>query len=257
MLLNADTKNRGKRLKDKVAIVTGAAQGIGWGIATCMAKEGANVVVADLNEEVGEKTAQELKKLGSDAMFMKVNVKNKDDIDNCVEKTLEKYDYLDIYVNNAGIDRPAFLHKMTLEQWQEVIDVILTGAFLGHQAAAKPMVKQHYGKIITIGSIAWKMGNMGQANYCAAKAGLVGLLHSLALELGPHNINVNLITPGPVDTPMTAAVPEKVKNQVIMQIPLKKYGKPEDIGWVATFLASNDAHYIHGEITQVSAGFAQ
>jgi 3-oxoacyl-[acyl-carrier protein] reductase len=255
VLLNADTQYRGKRLKDKVAIITGAGQGIGWGIATCMAKEGAHIVVADIKEETGLKTVEELKALGSDALFVKTDVKKKEDIDACVEKTLDKYDYLDIYVHNAGIDRPAFLHRMTLEQWHEVIDVHLTGDFLGIQAASRPMVKQRYGKIITIGSLAWKIGNQGQANYCAAKAGQVGLLHSAALELGRYNINVNMIIVGYVETPLLAHVPEKVKDQARQLITLGKLGKPEDIGWVATFLASEDAHYITGETIQASAGW--
>ena len=257
MLLNADIKYRGQRLKGKSAIVIGSAMGIGWGVATCMAKEGANIVVADINEEKGQETVEELKALGSDAMFVKVDCKSKEDIDNCVELTLQKFDYLDIYVHNAGIDRPNFLHRMTLEQWHEVLNVHLTGAFLGYQAASKPMVKQRYGKIINIGSIAWKRGNPAQANYCAAKGGQVGLLHGVSLELAKYNINCNLITPGFVDTPMVSAVPAHVKEQGRLEIPMLKIGKPEDIGWVATFLASDDAHYIHGEIIQTSAGWYQ
>lgn len=257
MLLNADTKFRGKRLQGKSAIVIGAAMGIGWGIATCMAKEGANVTVADINEEKGKETVEELKALGSDAMFVKVDCSKKEDIDNCVELTLKKHDYLDIYVHNAGIDRPNFLHRMTLEQWHEVIDVHLTGAWLGYKAASKPMVKQQYGKIITIGSVAWKRGNPAQTNYCAAKGGQVGLLHGASLELAKYGINCNMITPGFIDTPMVAAVPEHVKEAGRQEIPMKKLGKPEDIGWVAAFLASNDANYIHGEVVQVSAGWYQ
>jgi 3-oxoacyl-[acyl-carrier protein] reductase len=256
VLLNADTRHRGNRLKDRVAIVTGAGQGIGWGIATCMAKEGAHVVVAEVNEETGEKVAEELKALGSDAMFVKTDVKKKEDIDACVEKTLDKFDYLDIYVHNAGIDRPSFLHRMTLEQWHEVLDVHLTGGFLGMQAASRPMVKQRYGKFITIGSLAWKIGNPGQTNYCAAKGGQVGLTHAAAVELGRYNINVNMIIPGYVQTPLLAHVPEEALDQARKLVTLDgKLGKPEDIGWVAVFLASEDAHYIHGELVQVSAGW--
>jgi 3-oxoacyl-[acyl-carrier protein] reductase len=257
MLLNADINTRGQRLKGKSAIVIGAAMGIGWGIATCFAKEGANVVVADINEEVGQKTVNELKALGSDAVFCKVDAKSKTDIENVVELALDRWDYLDIYCHNAGIDRPAYIHRMTEQQWHEVIDVHLTGSFLGFQAASKPMVKQRYGKIMMIGSIAWKRGNLAQANYCAAKGGQVGLLHCMALELGKYNINCNMITPGAVDTPLVAGVPQWVKDKAAQEFPMPKYGKPEDIGWVAAFLASDDAHYITGEIVQVSAGWYQ
>lgn len=257
MLLNADTIHRGQRLKGKSAIVIGSAMGIGWGIAVCMAKEGANVVVADINEEKGRQTAEELKALGSDAMFVKVDCSRQEDIENVVEQALRKYDYLDIYVHNAGIDRPNFLHRMTLEQWHQVINVHLTGNFLGYKFASKPMVKQNYGKFITIGSIAWKRGNPAQANYCASKGGQVGLLHGVALELAKYNINCNMITPGFVETPMVAAVPAHVKERGRMEIPMQKLGKPEDIGWVAAFLASDDANYIHGEVVQTSAGWYQ
>lgn len=257
MILSPDVMRRGQRLKGKSAIVIGSAMGIGWGIATCMAKEGANVVVADINEEKGKQTVEELKALGSDAMFCKVDCSKKEDIDACVEATLQKYDYLDIYVHNAGIDRPNYLHKMTLDQWHQVINVHLTGAFLGYKAASAPMVRQNYGKIITIGSIAWKRGNLAQANYCAAKGGQVGLLHGVSLELGKYNINCNMITPGYVNTPMVASTPEYAKEQARMEIPMQKLGEPEDIGMVAAFLCSDDAHYIHGEVIQVSAGWYQ
>lgn len=241
------------RLENKIAIVTGAGQGIGKGIALCLAEEGAHVVVADVNVKTATNTAMEIKKLGRNALPISTDVSIQDDVQTLINTTVKEFGQLDILVNNAGINRDAMLHKMTMEQWNQVIAVNLTGTFMCMQAAAKLMRERNYGRIINIASASW-LGNIGQANYAASKAGVVGLTKTAARELAKKNITVNAICPGFIETDMTRGVPEKVWDIMVSKIPMGKVGVPRDVGNVVAFLASDDASYITAEVINVGGG---
>lgn len=240
-------------LTGKVAIVTGAARGIGKGIADKLASLGAHVIVSDYNEEGAKKAAEDIKSKGFSAEAYTCNVADKDESKQLVEEVVKKHGKLDILVNNAGINRDAMLHKMTHEQWDEVIAVNLTGVFNMMQPASKIMREQEYGRIINISSASW-LGNIGQANYAAAKAGVVGITKTAARELAKKNVTVNAICPGFIDTDMTRGVPEKVWDIMVSKIPMGKPGKPEDVANCIAFLASDQASYITGEVINVGGG---
>ena len=191
--------------------------------------------------------------MGRRALVVKTDVSKKDSVQAMVDQTLQEFGRLDILVNNAGITRDALLHKMTEEQWDAVIAVNLKGVFLCSQAASRPMVEQQYGKIINISSRGM-LGNIGQANYSASKAGVAGLTRTLALELARYNINVNAVAPGFIDTPMTQAIPDKVKEKFISSIPLRRIGQPRDIANVVAFLATEEASYVTGQVIFVCGG---
>lgn len=240
-------------LTGKVAIVTGAARGIGKGIADKLASLGAHVIVSDYNEEGAKKAAEDIQSIGFSAEAYSCNVADKDESRQLVEEVVKKHGKLDILVNNAGINRDAMLHKMTHEQWDEVIAVNLTGVFNMMQPASKIMREQEYGRIINISSASW-LGNIGQANYAAAKAGVVGITKTAARELAKKNVTVNAICPGFIDTDMTRGVPEKVWDIMVSKIPMGKPGKPEDVANCIAFLASDQASYITGEVINVGGG---
>ena len=242
------------RLSEKVAIITGAANGLGFAAAERFASEGASVAIADFNESIGKEKAQELRDKGYQVAFFQVDVANQDSVNRMVQEVLDTFGTIDILVNNAGITRDAMLAKMTLENFQKVIDVNLTGVFLCTHAVLPTMIAQGSGKIISTSSVSGIYGNVGQTNYAAAKAGIVGMTKSWAKELGRKGINVNAVAPGFIETNMTAAVPEKILEQLKATIPLGHLGKPEDIANAYLYLASNESDYVNGTVLHVDGG---
>jgi len=248
-------------LKGKVAVITGSRRGIGRAIAEAMAKAGANVVISDIDQTDCEKTAQEIKeKYGQDTLAVKTDVAKKEEVDNLIRKTVDKFGKIDILVNNAGIAPFKPFIDLTEEDWDKVLDINLKGCFLCAQAAAKEMIKNKYGKIINIASVA--MGQMGigfpnLAHYCASKGGIAGLTEELTLELTPQGINVNAIAPGVIETPMTKNLltDETTKKGILARLPKGRLGQPEDIANAAVFLASDDADYICGAVLVIDGGW--
>jgi len=241
------------RLQGKVAIVTGAGRGLGKGIALKLAQEGAKVVVNDIVADNAKSTVAEIIANQGDAITIIGSIANLDDVVKIFDETLNAFGKIDIVVNNAGINRDAMLHKMTLDQWNEVISVNLNGTFYMTQMAAKLMREQESGRIINIASASW-LGNVGQANYAASKAGIVGLTKTAARELARKNVTCNAICPGFIETDMTRSVPENVWNLMISKIPAGHAGKPEDVANLVAFLASDEASYITGEVINVGGG---
>ena len=240
--------------KGKVAIVTGASRGIGRSIALALAAEGARIVAVDLGTEETEAFVAELKAKGTEALAVVGNVTVAADAERMVEAAVETFGRVDILVNNAGITRDALLLRMKDEDWDAVLSVNLKGAFLCSRAAAKVMSKQRYGRIVNIASIVGQMGNAGQANYCASKAGLIGLTKSNARELARRNLTVNAVAPGFIATAMTEVLPEKVKEELLAQIPLERLGSAEDIAHAVLFLAAERSGYITGQVIGVNGG---
>ncbi len=238
----------------KVAVVTGAAQGIGKAIATKLAQDGANVVVSDINIELAEKTAQELEALGVEALAVKSDVSKAQDVAALMEATLDRFGTIDYLVNNAGITRDNLAIRMSENEWDMVININLKGVFLCSQQAAKIMMKKRSGSIVNIASVSGILGTAGQANYASSKAGVIALTKTLARELGPRNITVNAIAPGFIITEMTDKLPDKVKEEYLKQIPLKRGGTPEDVANAVAFLVSPAASYITGTTIIVSGG---
>jgi 3-oxoacyl-[acyl-carrier protein] reductase/2-hydroxycyclohexanecarboxyl-CoA dehydrogenase len=238
-------------LTGKVAIVTGAGRGIGEGIARKLAKEGAVVVCADVNEGDATTVASSLSPAGLGA---RLDVSMATECDALVKDVHERYGRLDILVNNAGINRDAMLHKMTDEQWHQVIAVDLTGVFFMTRAASRIMRAAGSGRIVNISSASW-MGNIGQANYAAAKAGVVGLSRTAAKELARSQVTVNAICPGFIDTVMTRGIPEAIREQQVAKIPLGRAGQPADVAAFVAFLASDEAGYVTGEVINVGGGY--
>lgn len=242
------------RLKDKVAIITGGANGIGRETAITFAKEGAKIVVADFDEVSGEELVDLLHKQGAEAHFQQVDVSKHESVLQMVEGAIKAFGKIDILINNAGITRDAMLKKLTVEQWQQVIDVNLSGVFYCTQAVIPYMLEQESGKIINTSSIVGINGNVGQTNYAATKAGLIGMTKTWAKELGRKGINVNAVAPGFIETSMVATVPEKVMNQLIEKVPLQRLGKPSDIANAYLYLASTESDYVNGTVLQVDGG---
>ncbi len=241
------------RLKDRVALITGAGRGIGEAIARRFAAEGAIVVATDIMEENVKKLAAELNADGFRSMGVPIDVTSKSDVEAMVEKVVGTYGRLDILINNAAINRDALTKKMTEEQWDAVININLKGSFLCAKAAAEPMMEQKYGKINNTASIG-ALGNIGQANYAASKCGVIGLTSTLALELAKYNINVNCVAPGGTETAMTAGIPDTVRQKIIETIPLKRFAKPEEIADLHLFLASDEASFITGQVIFCDGG---
>ncbi|MRH43648.1 3-oxoacyl-ACP reductase FabG [Aquibacillus halophilus] len=242
------------RLEGKVAIITGAANGIGLQAAKTFAIEGAKVIIADFDEAVGRKRQEELSQSGYEVMFIQVDVSNRDSVDQMVDKVIDQHGKVDILINNAGITRDAMLSKMTVEQFQQVINVNLTGVFHCTQAVLPQMVEQGKGKIINTSSVSGTYGNVGQTNYAAAKAGIIGMTKTWAKELGRKGINVNAVAPGFTETAMVTDVPDKVIDQMKSQIPMGRLGKPEDIANAYLFLSSNESDYVNGHVLHVDGG---
>lgn len=243
-------------LKDKVAIVTGGARGIGREICLSFAKEGANIAVCDVNAEALSQIEKEIQALDRDVFSQIVDVTNPEQVELFVQNTVNKFSRIDILVNNAGITRDGFLMRMALEDWDTVLNVNLRSAFCLTKAVSKYMMKQRDGRIINMASIIGLIGNAGQANYAASKGGLIAFTKSVAKELAPRNIRVNAIAPGFIQTDMTAKLPEEVKNQMMSQIPLAKFGTTEDVAKACVFLASDASSYITGQVLSVNGGMA-
>ena len=242
------------RLKGKVAIVTGAGRGIGKAIAVKLAEEGACVVLADLVYENAEQAAEELLNLGYEALPYEANSADLEMVEKMFADIIAEKGTVDIVVNNAGINRDVMLHKMDKKQWDDVINVNLTGVFYGTQQAAKWMRDKGYGRIINISSEGMH-GNVGQANYAAAKAGVVGLTKTAAKELAKKGVTANAVCPGFIETEMTKGIPEKAWDIMVSKIPMGYVGKPVEVANLVAFLASDEAGYITGEVIRVGGGF--
>ena len=242
------------RLKDKVAIITGAANGIGLAAAEKLAGEGAVVAMADYDADTGITRAQELKGKGLQVEFFQVNVADRQSIDNMAEAVKRAFGKINILINNAGITRDGMLAKLSADDFQAVMDVNLAGVFHCTQAVLPFMLEQGSGRIINTSSVSGVYGNVGQTNYAAAKAGVVGMTRTWAKELGRKGINVNAVAPGFISTSMTAKVPEKVIGQMQGMVPLGRLGKPEDIANAYLFLASDESDYVNGTVLHVDGG---
>lgn len=246
----------GKRLEGKVAVITGSARGIGYTIAELFAREGANIVLSDVNEVALKEAQAKIAALGVGALGVKVDVTNESQVEELFKKTVDKFGKIDILVNNAGITKDGLLIRMSEADWDSVLSVNLKGAFLCTRAAAKVMMKQRSGKIVNMASIIGITGNPGQANYSASKGGLIAFTKTAAKELAPRNINVNAIAPGFIKTEMTDKLPETIKKAMQEKIPLNRFGETTDVARAALFLASEDSGYITGCTIQVDGGMA-
>jgi 3-oxoacyl-[acyl-carrier protein] reductase len=244
-----------KRLLNKIAIVTGGAQGIGKSIVRKLASEGANCVVVDVDIQNAENTAKEVREeFNVETLVFKVDVSNFQEVQNCVDETFKKFGRIDILVNNAGITKDNLILKMTEEEWDKVLDINLKGCFNFIKAVSKYMLKQRSGRIINIASVVGLMGNPGQANYSASKGGLIALTKTVAKEFASRNILVNAVAPGYIKTKMTEALTEEQKKKLQEYIPLNRLGEPEDVANAVWFLSIEESSYITGQVISVNGG---
>ena len=241
-------------LAGRVALVTGAAQGIGKAISLLLAKHGADIVVSDVLLEKATETAKEIETLGRKAMAVRVDVSKLGDVDQMVEGVLKQFGKIDILVNNAGITRDKLILRMSEEDWDAVLNVNLKGTFNCTRAVVRHMAKQRYGKIVSIASVTGEMGNAGQVNYAASKAGVIGLTKTIAREFAQRGINVNAIAPGYIQTPMTDVLSDKVKEDLKRLIPMDRLGQPGDVAEAVLFLVSDRSSYITGHVLNVNGG---
>ncbi len=244
----------GMMLKDNVAIVTGSGRGIGRAIATMLMQNGASIVISDINEELCNKTAQELSAEGGKVIAVPCNVTNTESIEKMVEAVMAQLGRVDILVNNAGITRDDLFMRMSEEHWQAVIDTNLSSAFKVTKPILRVMSKQRYGRIINIASTTGVHGNPGQVNYAAAKAGLIGFTKTVALEYASRNITANAVAPGFIDTDMTKALGEKIISKFVERIPAGRMGSPEDIANAVMFFAGPASGYVTGTVMEVNGG---
>jgi 3-oxoacyl-[acyl-carrier protein] reductase len=243
------------RLQNRVAIITGGARGIGKAAAEVFCKEGAKVIIWDLLD-VGEATAQALKAQGFSCEFQKISTTNVEAIETAVKDIAVRYGKIDILINNAGITRDKTLQKMTHQEWQQVVDVNMTGVFNCTKAVVPQMIEQKYGRIICTSSVVGVHGNFGQTNYAATKAGVIAMCRTWAKELGKHNITSNAVAPGFIRTDMTDAMPEEVRQATINTIPIRRMGEGIDIAYAYLFLASEEASFVNGQVIGVNGGQA-
>jgi 3-oxoacyl-[acyl-carrier protein] reductase len=241
-------------LENKIALVTGAARGIGQAIALQLAADGADLALCDVKAEWLEDTAAKVKALGRRAEAYAMDVANGAAVGEAVAKILADFGRIDVLVNNAGITRDTLLMRMSEEDWDAVLDINLKGAFLVTKAVVKPMMKQRSGAIVNIASVVGIMGNPGQANYTASKAGLIALTKTTAKELGSRNVRVNAVAPGFIRTAMTDKLAEPVKDAMLKMVPLGRLGEPEDVAKAVAFLASDAAAYVNGQTLAVCGG---
>ena len=242
------------RLKDRVALVTGGAQGIGRQICLTFANEGADIVIGDVNLAQAKKTKAEIEAMGRNAEAEELDVTDYSKVENTINKILDKFKKIDILVNNAGITRDNLILRMNETEWEAVIKVNLTGTFNCTKAVSRVMLKQRAGKIINVASIIGLIGNAGQANYSASKAGIIALTKTTAKELASRNINVNAVAPGFIQTQMTEKLPQEIKARMLGEIPLGRFGNPEDVARTCLFLASKEADYVTGQTIIVDGG---
>ncbi len=238
-------------IKDQVVVITGSGRGIGKSVAETFANQGAKVVISDIDEDVCNEAVEDIKKQGGDAIGVVADISKEDQVANLMKAPVDKWEKIDCLVNNAGITKDGLFLRMNLEQWRTVLDINLTGTYLCAKECVKYMRKAKKGSIINISSIA-RMGNPGQANYSAAKAGIVGLTSTLAKELGPLGIRVNAIAPGFIRTRLTDAIPDKISQEIQKRISLGRIGVPKEIANPILFLASKMASYINGQVLDVN-----
>ena len=241
-------------LQGKVAVVTGAAQGIGRAIAETLASAGADIAIADMDPGRAQETMEAAQKLGRRALNLKVNVAEWSDVKEMADRILKEWGKIDILVNNAGITRDGLLMRMKEEDWNLVLQVNLTGTFHCTKAVMQTMAKQRYGRIVNIASIVGVMGNAGQANYAASKAAVIGFTKTVAREYASRQVTVNAVAPGFIDTAMTQGLPANVKETLQKQIPLGRLGLPSDVASAVRFLVSDEAGYITGQVVHVNGG---
>ena len=242
-------------LTGKVALVTGASRGIGQATAVELAKAGADIIVNYIGSEtVAQETVDKIEALGRKALKIKADVSNADEVQAMIEEAHAAFGHIDILVNNAGITRDGLLIRMKDSDWDDVLNINLKGVYLVSKAVAKIMVKQRAGRIINMTSVSGVTGNIGQANYAAAKAGVIGFTKTCAKELAARGITVNAVAPGFIETAMTDVLPEKIKEGIAATVPFGRMGQPEEIASVVTFLASDFASYITGQVLNVDGG---
>ena len=241
-------------LTGKVAIVTGGSRGIGKAISAALASRGARVVLADVLGEEAARTAAAIAEGGRQASSVALDVTRPESVQAAVDGVLAEHGRIDVLVNNAGIARDQLLMRMKREEWDAVLAVNLTGGFTCAQAVLRPMMRQRSGRIISVSSVVGQMGNAGQANYAASKAGLIGFTKALAREVAARNITVNAVAPGLIDTDMTRALSDAVRAEWAAKVPLGRLGSPDDVAWTVAFVASDEASYITGQVIAVNGG---
>ena len=241
-------------LQGKITLVTGAAQGIGRAISRSLAREGADLALCDINLAGAQDVARELSHEGGRCLALQVDVSSPSEVRASAERVLGEWDRIDILINNAGITKDGLLVRMKDEDWDLVLDVNLKGAFHFTREALRPMMKQRWGRIINVASVVGAMGNVGQANYVASKAGVIGLTKATAREVASRGITVNAIAPGFIETDMTQRLSEEVRQGMLKQIPLGRFGLPEDVAGVVGFLASETSSYITGQVIHINGG---
>ena len=241
-------------ISSRVAIVTGGGQGIGRQISLKLAENGAIIVVCDINIDTAKEVAGEIEKNGGKSLAVHTNITSSEDVSTLIDQTLSTFGRIEILVNNAGITRDNLIMRMSEADWDQVLSINLKGAFLCSQAVLRPMIKQRWGRIVNIASVVGVMGNAGQANYASSKAGVIGLTKTIAKEVASRGITANAIAPGFIDTGMTDKLSDTVKQEAIRQIPIGSFGMPTDVANAVAFFASEESHYITGQVLNVDGG---